>query len=268
MSYWTKAATCGRRAILEEAHYARMDEIRRQEAEENEGDDALSVGTYYHALMEMDLRGQFDNEVWDQTDPALDGNFLEAVRLFKGYKTAWGSPLRRWGATLVGVELALGSDNHTGRADAILDIQDTATAYENTGLLLPSPGIYIVDWKTGKAKSDRDQWDFTFGNQSINYLMLVRKEYPQWDVKGMIFDKIIRHKILKKNAEFHKTGTLKGDKSYWAYLAQTTAEDAQVVTNLIQIGTRNVENNEANAAACFSGAKPCPMFTLGLCTRY
>lgn len=269
MSHWEKAARCGRRANLEAQHKERMAEIRAEEAEENEGDDALSIGTYYHALMELELRGQLSDEVWDQTDETLDPNFLEAVRLFRGYKGHWASPLARWGASLVGVEYPLGAAGQTGRADAVFHIADTSIAYENTGLLLPEPGVYIMDWKTGKAKSAADQWRFGFGNQSINYLMLARAQHPEWDVKGIIFDKIIRHKVLRKTPEMTKDGTKeKAGPSYYAYLAQYQPGDEQAVEGLIQIGRRNMQLNLANPATCFDGAYPCPMFKLALCRRY
>ncbi len=265
MSYWEKAAMCGRYANLQDKHRARLDEVRAQEAEENEGDDALSIGTYYHALMELHLRGQLSDEVWDLTDNALDANFLEAVRCYRGYLGAWKSPLTRWNATLVSVEEGLGSETRTGRADAIFRIIPSEEQEAATGLTLPGEGIYLMDWKTGAAKTERDDWNFTFGNQSINYMTLARQKYPE--LKGMIFDKIVRHKQFRTEPEMSKTGTMKANKSFWTYLAQSLPGDDEIIQKLIQIGQHNVDNDVANAAYCFSGAKPCPFFKLGLCER-
>lgn len=265
MSHWITAAACGRKANLQEQHREKMDLIRAQEAKEDDGNDALSIGVYYHALMEMGLRGQLGTETWDQTDTALDANFLEAVRLYRGYRRAWGSPLDRWAAELIGVEVVLGEGERTGRADAVFNVLDPGKAYENTGLLLPSPGIYIVDWKTGGAISDRDQWDFGFGVQSINYITLAKRMHPEWNIQGMIFDKIIRHKFLRK--EVIPSGANRGGASFYAYLAKYQDGDEKIVDQLVSIGSRNTTLNLANPAACFSGAKPCPMFTLGLCER-
>lgn len=280
MSYWEGAALCGRRANLQEIHREQLVQIRSTEAAEQDGDDPLDIGTAYHLLQELALRGQFDNEVWDQTDDAMSGNFLEAVRLYRAYTRNWGSALQKWGAELVGVEvlipsteagkaaaLALMGSADTGRLDALIRVTDPEGVFARTGLQLPGPGVYLLDHKTGGKVSEKDMWKFTFGNQSINYVYLYNLDNPTEPCQGIIFDKVIRHVNIVKEPVFTKTGTLKQNKSYHHYIAQVLPDDELIIKNLIEQGRENVRLDRANPAQCFEGFKPCWAFTLGLCDR-
>lgn len=281
MSFYEQAATCGRKANLSAQHRDKLVQIRASEAEEADGDDPLDIGTIYHQLMELGLRGQLDNEVWDQTDAAVSGNFLEAVRLYRAYAKDWTSPLEKWGAKLLGVEVAIPSTNagkaaalalfghvDTGRLDALIRVTDPDGAFQRTGLELPGPGVYLLDHKTGGRVSERDTWQFQFGNQSINYMYLYNLDHPEDPARGIIFDKIIRHATIRKEPELSKTGTIKAGKSYHHYLAQPLEDDIQAVKALIEKGAEEMRLDRANPSQCFSGFKPCYFFTAGICSRY
>jgi hypothetical protein len=279
MTYWSVGAMCGRKARLSEQFKDKLEDVRRDEEDENDGSDGFAIGIFYHALMELDLQQKIPYDLEGTTD---NENYNEAVRLFNGYRAAWGSSLRKWGARLLHTELILpfteavrkkarevfGTDyGLTGRIDAVFDIPDVQIAYNNTGLLLPGPGLYLMDWKTGQSKSDRDPWEFTFGTQSIAYAALYNMEHPKAPALGLIYDKVVRHKDLRKFPEYHPSGKLKGNKSFWEFLAQPLPNDVEIIQALIKRSQRAIDANETNPAACFDRLKPCYFFSSGLCDR-
>ena len=276
MSYWRKAAACGRLAVLSARH----------EEPENDPDelDARTVGVYYHLLHELGLRGQRDNETWDQTEGAYDANFLEAVRLYRAYRRDWGSPLDRWGATLLGVEVPIpasdvgreaaarlfGGQDVTGRLDALIEISAEALdgIYERTGVQLPGPGRYILDHKTAKSRQDKHHWDYMFGLQSITYMHLYNLEHPEAPVRGIIFDQIYKHKQITTTPKYAKTGRVLQDSSYEAFVSVPVEGEERVIQALVDLGSENVKLNRTNPSHCFSGFKACYLFAAGLCNRY
>ncbi len=277
MSYWGDAASCGRLANLKEKH-------KENQPAAVEGDDpnALTVGNMYHVLHEVTLRGQAVGEIWDQTDTMVaDPDFVEAVRLYRAYQRDWGDVTKRWGCKLLGVEVKIPStpqgeaaardlfgDITTGRLDALVEFDEVDTAYENTGLLLPGPGIYILDHKAAKSRQERHQWEFQFGLQSVTYMHIYNMEHPEAPMRGMIFDQILKHKEISKYPVLNKQGDVKRDSSYEAFLATPHEDEEKVIQALVQLGRKNVEENRTNPKHCFAGFKPCPMFTRGLCRRY
>lgn len=276
MSYWRKAASCGRLVVLGQKH--------AEPAGDPEELDGRSVGVYYHLLHEIGLRGQASNETWDQTEGAYDANFLEAVRLYRAYCRDWGGPLERWGATLLGVEVPIpagdvGRDaaralfqgqDVTGRLDALVEIPEEALEgiYERTGLLLPGPGRYILDHKTAKSRQDKHHWDYMFGLQSVTYLYLYNLEHPEAPVRGIIFDQIYKHQEIRTTPKFAKTGRILQDSSYEAFVSVPVEGEENVIKALVDLGAENVRLNRTNPSHCFSGFKPCYLFAAGLCNRY
>lgn len=276
MSYWRKAAACGRLVVLGQKHV-------EPAAEGGEELDARTVGVYYHLLHELGLRGQAGNETWDQTEGAYDANFLEAVRLYRAYCRDWGSPLQRWGARLLGVEVPIPAgpmgreaalkifrgQDVTGRLDALVEIpeEELEGVYERTGIQLPGPGRFILDHKTAKSRQDKHHWDYMFGLQSITYLYLYNLEHPDAPVRGIIFDQILKHKDISTTPRYAKTGRILQDSSYEAFLAVPKAGEEDVIRALVELGAENVAKNRANPAHCFHGFKPCYLFAAGLCDR-
>lgn len=279
MSMHEMAAQCGRKANLTAKHRDKVDALR-QEQRDPEETSPLDVGTYFHALQENGMRGQLDGMVWDLTDSAYNVDFHEAVRLYRGYADAWGSVLQRWGAELVGVEVPLpGSpevaariaakfgDGLTGRADAIVRIVNPDQAYQNTGLLLKEGATYLLDHKSSGQKNAKQDWQFTFGNQSITYCLIYNEEHPEAPVEGFLFDLTVRHKTLRKEPELDKNGKVRAGKSFHAFLAQVLPGDEEIIQGLVNVSKYNRANDVPNAACCFNGFEPCFAFTLGLCQR-
>ena len=280
VSMYETAAKCGRLSNLKEKFRERTDAQRAEALLRAEEPDALEVGTAYHALQENGMRGQLEDIIWDQTDAAYDMHFIEAVRLYRGYNEAWGSCLNRWGAKLVGVEVPLGTNSQalqhevlrrmgaplTGRADAIIEIVDVEAARENTGLDL-EPGRYLLDHKTAGQKNAKQDWQFTFGNQSIAYAQLYNIEHPEAPIKGFLFDLIVRHATLRKEPQLDKSGKVKAGKSFHAFLAQALPEDVDTIRALVEYGLANKAADRPNVAHCFDGFRPCVMFELGICQR-
>lgn len=270
ISYWAKAASCGRKANLEEAAGPREARVEGMD----DDPDALMVGTYYHQLHEMKIRGQTSDLVWDGQNEAFTPSFTEAVRLFRGYMDHWGSVGARWGGHVVGTEVGipqtdagrakirkLFGDDVTGRVDALVEVTDPAQVYENTGLTL-EPGLYLLDFKSLKSHSEQHRWSYGFSLQAATYLEIYNLEHPEAPAKGMLFDCIFKHKALRKIPD------AKGGSSFQAYLQAPNPSDPQVIEALVTLGKRNVSEDIANPAECLSGFSPCFWFRSGKCPRY
>ncbi len=274
VSYWSKASKCGRLAILDAQH--------AEERQATEDLDALSVGVYYHALQEVGMRGQAAGEVWDQTDSQVeDKNWQEALRLYRAYQRDWGTPLGRWGASLIGTEvkipatprgeaeaLRLFGDVTTGRCDAVILVNDVDAVYAETGILLPGPGTYILDHKTAKSRQQNHEWEYRFGLQSVLYLHLYNLENPHDPARGMIFDIIYKHADITKGPQLNKAGDVKRDSSYNAIVASPDPDAEKVIQAMVAAGKYNVDNNVAIPSHCFSGFTPCRHFREGRCRRF
>lgn len=272
ISFWSKAASCGRKAVLDEQEKAEPG-VNPGEGEEDAG--ALAVGTHYHRLHELGIRGQLPTEAWDMRDSAMSDAMLEAIRLYRGYVRDWVSLGARYGGAAITAEFGIPAtqagaeairarlgDDLTGRIDAIIDITDPQVAEQNTGLVL-EPGRYLVDFKSLKSHSAQHAWSYQFSLQAATYLHIYNLENPANPAKGMIFDIIFKHQNLRKVAD------KRGGASYASYLQKPVSDDIQVVESLVQIGRSNLEGGgKTNPAACFSGFSPCRHFVNGKCGRY
>ncbi len=270
IGFYSKAANCGRKAVLDE----QAKEANTNQPDESEDEGAFAVGTHYHRLMELHIRGQTSNEVWDFSDRLVGEAMLEGLRLYRGYLDHWGSLGQRYGGTAVGTEVPIPAtpageakireifgDAVTGRIDAVLDVTDPAVAFANTGLQLER-GRYLVDFKTAASMSPQHQWTFQFSLQAATYLDIYNMENPDKPALGMIFDVIAKHKQLRKVAD------KKGGSSYAAYLQKPGFDDREVIGALVKIGKRNFEESIPNPAQCVSGFSPCGHFKSGKCSRY
>lgn len=239
--------------------------------------DGRKIGTYYHMLQELSLRGQMENEVWDLTDPAWNPEFIEALRLYRGYVKAFGSMLERFGAELIGTELELPGDETiqqlvvdkfgaslTGRADSVIRVVNPQQALQNTKLML-EPGVYIHDFKTASARNNIHDYEFTSGMQGSAYLYLYNLMHPDEPAKGVIFDVIYRHKELRTQAVFDSKGKVKSHPSFAAFLQWPHISDEDKLLNLVALAKRNLEAKTKNPAHCFSSAVPCEYYLSGEC---
>ncbi len=285
ISYYAAwAGPCGKKIQLDES--LRDQGTDRENPVDARGFHYFDVGTYYHLLHEIAARGQHDHETWDCTDGSLDVDFEEALRLFRGWKLAFGSLEEKYGARLLGAEVDLPGDYVksakimlefggllTGRADAVIEIHDPQAAMLNTqtekssGLIL-QPGVYIVDFKTSGSYSDLDYFKYTRDLQARNYLALYNRVHPEKPAVGFIFDQINKHANLRRTPTYDKNGKMKASSSFHAYVQLPAPDDAQALQQLVRVARINRDNPKANPAACIGQYKVCPHLTSGLCPGY
>jgi hypothetical protein len=146
---------------------------------------------------------------------------------------------------------------YTGRADAIIEITDPSVALRNTGLTL-MPGRYILDHKTSKAKSGKDDEKFSSRNmQAASYLWLDALENGENGAVGLIFDRLFLHKDLEKV------------KSYGAYVAYPQLDTEDRLRSMIAIGLRNQAHPLPDPNACVGlYGDICIFKKLGTCPGY
>lgn len=266
ISYWTLAATCGRKANLA----ARHQETFKAEmmASEDGKLNPLLVGIYYHALQQFYHDGRLpEGTVYDYSAELYNDEFIEAKRLFDFYRQNfnpwfWGQVLAtelKVPQTPEGAEMmkAYFSDDTTGRLDMLVHMSENDMSHIGAlfNIHLPGPGLYIIDHKTGGQKRTMDYWDFTHGAQAILYPFIWNKENPTRQVKGMIFVKIVRHiKLSMTN-------------SIQPFVHQPQEGLEEVVRALVVRGKAQLEENRTNPAVCFSGFRPCGFYLNGQCDR-
>lgn len=265
VSYWSLAATCGRKARLAQV-YAEQYQDDLVETEDDKL-SALKIGAYYHVLLQHWHEGRMPLDKIHDYDVMMNNpEFEEAYRLFLFYRSTYSHD--SWGkvvatellvpATDAGKQIVFDffGEETTGRLDMLVELSQDDVDRINTelNLKLPAPGLYIIDHKTGARKNPRDYWEFTFGLQSILYQHIWNIENPDRQVQGMVFLKVVRHKKLTKD-------------SICAFLATPYEGDEEVIRSLVRKGRRALDADEANPAACFTGYKPCFFFTNGMCDR-
>lgn len=257
-SFYENAADCGRRARLQQ-------ENKNNESMGQTDGNPLAIGTAYHLFHHVACVGDSSTLILDMTDGTVSLDFLEGLRLFRGWQSLWGSMEEKYGR-VVGTELQVATEfngqPYTGRLDAVVEISDIAAFYAKTALLLPEPGIYVVDHKSAKGDSDSHAYAFTMGNQGKGYLHM----YPE--AKGMIFDVLKKVQVFRHEPKLSSTGKVLAGKSYSHYLQMRQWDDAKVINQLVQLGSINYQENIANPSACLRGFQPCPFLLKGMCNGY
>jgi hypothetical protein len=267
VSYWAVPAMCGRKRRLMSEH-PEVDPIVDR--------TALDLGTYYHFLKEIWLKGEMPEDVVIDADPVQDIEWGEALRLFNWHREHF--PRDYWGQ-IVAVELKMpASEDHakmikkhfgheevTGACDlVVLMSQDDIDRVElDRGIKLNGPGIYIIDHKTsGSRRSEMDaRSNYTSSMQCLMYMFLLNLAFSQ-PVKGMIFDVLVKHKNLRRYDE-GKNGS-----SVQTFAAFPREEDGDVVKAAMAYGRLQREQNFANPFACYDYGRECVYLSRGLCGRY
>ena len=268
ISFWTKAAANGRQVRLEQEDKANRAAapIIDDAGEPTDKLNALIIGTAYHLLQEH-ASGDVSEHVWDARESAFTGEFAEAVRLFRAYQSRYGSVSARWGftdyrtevplpATPEGTKLALElyGEEVTGRLDGVgyISMENLPRVMRETGLALPGPGFYLLDLKTAGRESPNDCYTYEHGLQAANYITLWNLENPDNLCHGMIFDQIVRTKVVK----------------FKAYFAPAFAAEPERVKNLVKIGRHNLDNDICNPTGCKSFFAPCYWYKCGRCPGF
>lgn len=174
------------------SHYAKIYECawratRPPEEQVVQGQSGTSVGTYYHAL-------------WHQRPVcaergALTEDQAEALRLYDGYRDAFGTPEERFGVRFLGAEIDLDRGFITARLDNLYEVvnPDKLAAY---GVLVQAGNMLIHDFKT--AASAYQPAYYACGLQGRYYpTMWNAGEGCADDIVGMLFDEIVKHKELR-----------------------------------------------------------------------
>lgn len=271
---WTK---CGKRAEFKaNERAARLAVLADGAAPDNHVDqDKLSylyVGLHFHKLMEARILRQLGNDlIWDARASAFDINFLEAIRLYRGYHANWGSLEERWGCRVLAAELGLGEGptedkvvaalggKLTGRADAVIEIVDPERAKHFTGHDI-MPGRYIFDYKTSKAHGSGDAEKFGPRNlQAQAYLWLDTVEHGAEGAVGCIFERVIGHKELIAS------------KSYASFVVYPQMDASDRLRALVELSNASQANPRHNPLMCDNVdgyGRPCWFGVSGQCRGY
>jgi hypothetical protein len=276
-SHYTKAAECGRLKRLMDADkaegIARVDPIGKRD-----GLKYFEVGRLYHLLQEHGAQADLSG-VWDLRDEAYNPEFLEALRLYRGWCSLWGSITNKYGevvatelslptpgAATAAAQLALGGE-FTGRIDLLVRISDADAVMARTGLILPGPGLYIIDHKTAAGPNKTDAHKFTNHTQAMGYATLYNLEHPDDPVVGTIFDMLYKHKVFLRVPKIGAAGKVVQGKSHEHFYQATAPDDQGVIVNLVQLGSHNYDNDIPNPTKCHGPFGTCEYLTSGRCNR-
>lgn len=280
MSFWTRAAACGRDSVLDGEQRA-LREVARSvpQAPVSVKDDgfgppdeisASGAGTVFHLLAQYaDLVPE--DHLWDTRKSVFSATFCEGLRLWRAYQDTWGTPAQKWGATQMECEVPLPAtpeaaarvqelfgDEVTGAMDFFMFIpeENIIGVWERTGLALPGEGWYIGDLKTTRSftRGKGDKW---LGSpQAHNYILQAKLSFPEREVRGMVFDVIDRCAKVKFDAHF----------------MDASEADPRVIRNIVKAGQmmRAAEGGRGLCvpSGCNTQYGPCCQRASGRCPGY
>ncbi len=265
VSYYGAANTCGRRAILDR-EYPRISDLS------DPRDNAATVGTLFHLFAEAYYTNTPLEGAVEINQLSGTSNWAEAQRLFKEHRSRFPKesggmgkviacemdlPVRGPDGEPVSLDNPFGVEKFTARIDMVVEhTEDSIKVFEKErGLVLPEPGIYLVDHKTKGRMDPHMEYGWKMGYQTSAYMMYYEYLFGVRP-KGMIMNVIIRHKKLT-------------DASFVAYLIPYPDEDQQQATKwFMQRGEQNVKIGAPNPGACIGQYGACVHLTSGTCNRY
>lgn len=223
-SYWSDAANCGERRYL-------TDLYRQIESTTT---DEKQLGTYFHGLMDARFKGHIESDV--DIGPVQDKVWIDAVKMFSFVQEHF--PEEYFGQSVASefrleppkeaLEVAFGHSEVSGQADRVVKLNeaDVLRFYTDFGIGLPGPGVYILDWKTSRARADEKK---AFGSYQES---IQSKVYPLlWNLyggepcKGMIFFLFVNHADMRRTDEGSKRPA-----SVQMFFAEHTAKrDAEAI---------------------------------------
>ncbi len=252
MSYWSTAAACGKRALLDKRKALSGDRLKHYD-----------VGSVYHKLHELWRLGdhvelEIDKLPAELTTPEM----VEAIRLFNGWRVFW--PKDYWGRTLAveqEVAVTLLNEKVTARPDLVVDITEEDLPRIKSRVELPGPGRYIIDFKT--AAGENDPLVYSESLQAVWYCN-AWKEATGEQCEGIIFDIIYKHPRRKDRSIT--------EESFGAVFASAYGRHVADIQGLVEQGRDNVMRAKAynlgNRAECVRWspykAITCPYFG-GVC---
>lgn len=254
---------CGKKLALTEKY--------KDDIESMPKSDALLTGTYYHYLMENWVKGFVETDSVIDTSEIQDPAWAEAVRLFNYVSS--NRERNHWGR-IMGTEVRLphnaehrkaiasffgifGDDTPTGQIDLLVYMsQDKVWDLEyQYGFDLNGPGLYILDYKTTGARVNAESAKglYTQTVQAMTYPLLWNLSGGA-QIKGMIFDVIVKHKVL-------------GENSQQVFVSIPDESHRQVVRSAIRIARASKLRARANPYACFYKGFECRFLRNAVCSR-
>lgn len=234
MSYWAKAAACGKMAL-----------IGKRKGQEGERHKHYDVGSVYHKLHELwRLGNPIDVDL--QTLPAelTSPEMVEGIRLFNGWRAFWDRDF--WGRTVavekdVAVEIA--GEKVTARPDLVVDINESDLERIRSRVEVPAPGRYIIDFKT--AAGENDPLVYSESLQAVWYPNAWLEATGE-QIEGIIFDIIYKHPRRKDRSVTTE--------SFGAVFAGAYGRHVNDIQGLVEQGKANVLRAQAynlgNRAEC------------------
>jgi hypothetical protein len=252
ISYYRSFHDCARRANLA----AQRKSLELLAAPEDESDDIVATdrGTAYHKLHEglarLEIRAEdADPVVIDARRASYSASKLEALRLFRAWTAQWTSLPVKYGCKIIGAELAVGSSDApipgighplSGRLDALIEIDEAGLAdtFAHTGLVLPGPGLYILDHKSATAKNKTDELMYEFALQGACYSYLWSQQDSR-PIMGTIYDQIVAHKKITNDSFMH-------------FFQAPGKYDLQILQAFVAGSVALRDSNQCNASKCIS----------------
>lgn len=213
ISYYSRLMECARRANLNEAQKAQMalDGLVPEPPKPNPNKVVgTERGSAFHLLQEALAHGILGQvSVVDARAAVFSPSQKAALEAFRLWRDRWDTPEAKYGSKMLHVEYDLGhlpeeqaeivrriGGPLTGRADQVheFSMDACATTFANTGILLPEPGVYALDWKSAD-RTKGEGHTFSYGLQAQCYMWLYNLRFPENPMKGIIFDVTLCQKI-------------------------------------------------------------------------
>ena len=200
-SYWSTASNCGEKRYLTDIH-GEQDQMYVEEKH---------LGTYIHGLFDARHKGLIENAAVD-ISPIQDKTWADALKIWNFVQEYF--PEEYFGKTVASemrleppkeaLEGAFGHQEITGQADrvVVLNEADIMRFYQDFGIGLPGPGVYILDWKTSKSRADekKSRGSYLESVQSKVYPLLWNL-YGGEPCRGMIFFLLVNHAEMRRYSE-------------------------------------------------------------------
>lgn len=266
-SYYDVAQNCGEKRYLSDLHTKMA----------KEGEQFLSqkqMGTYVHGLMHMRHLGSVPDGTVIDVGAIQDAEMGDALKIFNFMQEYF--PESYFG-TCAASEYAIpagpaheafyGHNEISGQLDRLqlLNESDVLRFREDFNLVLPGPGLYILDWKTAGARASERDAAFKYTNT------VQSKVYPlQWNLLGgepclgMIFFVLVNHANMRRHDETKQK--LASVQAFFAPHSTTRDLEARAAVNFARFMR---DNRMKNPYACTPyGGEECVFRTNNLCCGY
>ncbi|MEO1444625.1 MAG: PD-(D/E)XK nuclease family protein [Cyanobacteria bacterium J06635_11] len=241
---------CAKRQVLKKQHKSDVDD----------SSPASRIGSLFHKMCEYHFDPAAPEVVWRLPNEHED-ELAEAVRLFQAFTaeikpemfgrvlhTEWRFPVMRDDYFSVfsrfGVPLK-------GIVDMVCEMsQEDCYKWADQGVMLPGPGVYLVDWKTSKRTQSPDR--YSSGFQHVAYQMayeVIAGVKPRGFIWGCVFG-------------------LKMPKVAIYVTTRPNGAEQDICLSAFKRQRRRIEASEANPFACHnSWGQVCPFLSNGICDR-